>query len=31
KLIDFQRAFQAAARMVGVADELLGEVIGLIG
>ncbi|MCB0345851.1 MAG: flagellar hook-associated protein FlgK [Bdellovibrionales bacterium] len=31
RLINFQRAFQGSARMVGVADDLLAEVIGLLG
>lgn len=31
RLINFQRAFQGSARMIGVADELLAEVIGLLG
>lgn len=31
RLINFQRAFQGSARLVGVADQLLAEVIGLLG
>lgn len=31
KLINYQRAFEAAARMVRVGDELLSQVLGLLG
>jgi flagellar hook-associated protein 1 len=30
KLINFQRAFEASARMIRVGDELFGEIIGLL-
>lgn len=30
-MINFQRAFQASARMVKVGDELLAQIIGLLG
>jgi flagellar hook-associated protein FlgK len=31
KLINFQRAFEASARLVRVGDDLFGQIIGLLG
>lgn len=31
KLVSFQRAFEASARMIKIGDELLQEIVGLLG
>ena len=31
KLINFQRGFEAAARMIRVGDELFSQILGLLG